>query len=704
MVTEKKDDLSDTELVQEEEQFEETIAELKQVKARAKTVFTKSRRNLLVTIQQENVSREEIKEACEILDTAQDDAMDAMMRLSNKYIANKDSRSSERLIQEIDKIEIEYTDAQNRAQQVFDELSRAASYSKFIKKLEDTSQKQGSDLVKSKDDQTFSSHREELLHQPEYILESATKYGDTQLYAAEPQSVLYSQPAVVKISNEEPAVPLINSDNGQRKNVTDSALIGQDLWKQLKRVTIPVFSGDKKTYQNWKAAFTACVDQAPATAEYKLLQLRQCLAGEALRSIESLGHSATAYQAAKERLERKFGGQRCQIALYLEEIDNFRPIRPGNPKDIEKYADLLDIAIVNLKEVNRSEELRDGLLYMKLQKKLPASMLASYHRWMYENHKEDSVEVLREWAIQESEFQTRALETIQGLNAGRFVNKVNRETPHTYFGRSNFKPEFASEFRAKRTCKVCGKQHGVWVCEDFKQLDTPKRWECAKKFKLCFRCLGEGHLGQHCNRTKVCGQSGCREVHHQLLHKDQQSGEVKFIKSSQQKEGEHGNDKDKDTPEERTESLRVDSSSEGEQKSNNQKARQQDTTMMSETTGNIALRTVPVYIKNGNRKLKVNALLDDASTKTYINSDVAAELGLQGCLQKVNVSVLNGQMETFETSPVECVIESLDGKANLKVTAFTVDRVTGNMKATDWNVFANKWPHLKSLQFHKLGS
>jgi len=66
MVTEKKDDLSDTELVQEEIQFEETIAELKQVKARTKTVFTKSRRNLLVTIQQENVSREEIKEACEI--------------------------------------------------------------------------------------------------------------------------------------------------------------------------------------------------------------------------------------------------------------------------------------------------------------------------------------------------------------------------------------------------------------------------------------------------------------------------------------------------------------------------------------------------------------------------------------------------------------------------------------------------------------
>ena len=112
----------------------------------------------------------------------------------------------------------------------------------------------------------------------------------------------------------------------------------------------------------------ACIDTAPATAEYKLLQLRQCLTGEALKAIKSLGYSATAYEAAKDCLERKFGGKRRQIALYFEEIDSFRPVRYGNAKDSEKYADLLDIAIVNFKEAQRLEELRDGLFYMKLQK------------------------------------------------------------------------------------------------------------------------------------------------------------------------------------------------------------------------------------------------------------------------------------------------------------------------------------------------
>jgi len=99
----------------------------------------------------------------------------------------------------------------------------------------------------------------------------------------------------------------------------------------------------------------------------------------------------------------------------------------------------------------------------------------------------------------------------------------------------------------------------------------------------------------------------------------------------------------------------------------------------------------------------VNALLDDASTKTYINADVAAELGLQGQPQRVTVSVLNGQVETFETCPIECAIQSLDGKSSYHITAFTTKKVTGNMSVVDWNSCAKEWSHLKGLHFPKMG-
>ena len=65
----------------------------------------------------------------------------------------------------------------------------------------------------------------------------------------------------------------ISSGGDNQSGGSEADLIGQDLWKQLKRVSIPTFSGNKQMYQNWKAAFMACIDRAPATAEYKLLQL-----------------------------------------------------------------------------------------------------------------------------------------------------------------------------------------------------------------------------------------------------------------------------------------------------------------------------------------------------------------------------------------------------------------------------------------------
>ena len=107
---------------------------------------------------------------------------------------------------------------------------------------------------------------------------------------------------------------------------------------------------------------------------------------------------------------------RRQIAIYLEDLDNFRQVRPGNSKDLEQFADLLDIAIINLKETNQHHELGNGSLYAKLQRKLPQIMLASYRRWIFENNVSESVGSLRRWVIQESEFQTEAAETVYGVS------------------------------------------------------------------------------------------------------------------------------------------------------------------------------------------------------------------------------------------------------------------------------------------------
>ena len=87
-------------------------------------------------------------------------------------------------------------------------------------------------------------------------------------------------------------------DHRRSERYSHEESLGQDMWRQLQRVAIPVFSGDKRKYENWKAAFLACID-----------------------------------------------------------ISNFKPVRDGCSKDIEKFAVLLDVLMVNLLESGRHDEL-----------------------------------------------------------------------------------------------------------------------------------------------------------------------------------------------------------------------------------------------------------------------------------------------------------------------------------------------------------
>ena len=89
----------------------------------------------------------------------------------------------------------------------------------------------------------------------------------------------------------------------------------------------------------------------------------------------------------------------------------------------------------------------------------------------------------------------------------------------------------------------------------------------------------------------------------------------------------------------------------------------------------MALRTIPVYFRNRKKIIKRNALLDGASSKSYLNSDVAAELELEGSPHELTVEVLHDKQERFQTTLVEFTITRLSGDFSNEVSAYTAERV-----------------------------
>ena len=187
--------------------------------------------------------------------------------------------------------------------------------------------------------------------------------------------------------------------------------------------------------------------------------------------------------------------------------------------------------------------------------------------------------------------------------------------------------------------------------------------------------MGNDHNGRQCQKGRECGIEGCQKFHARQLHS------VPHTQTLTQ-----------------TQTTSVD---EARRESSNV------TVCMSSNCAKpsfVALRTIPVILKNDDKEIRVNALLDDASTKTYINRDIAEELGLFGESKSVTVNVLDGQYTTFETMPVNLQLESIDGQKRYNIDAYTTNRVTGNLSVMDWRKESQQYPHLRDIHFHRVNN
>ena len=80
----------------------------------------------------------------------------------------------------------------------------------------------------------------------------------------------------------------------------------------------------------------------------------------------------------------------------------------------------------------------------------------------------------------------------------------------------------------------------------------------------------------------------------------------------------------------------------------------------------------------------MNAILDNGSTQTYLNTDIAVKLALNGEIWKSQVNVINETVVTFETALVQFTLKSMSGQVNTVIEAFTINNVTGDLKTTNW--------------------
>ena len=112
------------------------------------------------------------------------------------------------------------------------------------------------------------------------------------------------------------------------------------------------------------------------------------------------------------------------------------------------------------------------------------------------------------------------------------------------------------------------------------------------------------------------------------------------------------------------------------------------------------MRTVAIKIlKNGKEKV-INAILDDGSTQTFLNHDVACFLGVEDPRNRqMTVNLLNGGTEHLRTNTINFEIQNLNTRKKFAITACTADNVCGELEAVNWDIKKKDYDHLREIPF-----
>ena len=534
-------------------------------------------------------------------------------------------------------------------------------------------------------EQTMQQWEEDTLSQGS-LLSNASSYTEYRQFKKQEQPIRvnYSQ------MQEQEDIPVQKQDLCKQKKeyYTYHPESSQQIDRYLTKVKLPTFQGNKKEFEAWWATFLECVDRSDAPVSAKLLRLREVLEGDALKVLEGLTHCTASYITAMQHLERKYGGERRLMTLRYGDLHKQKMVREGSARELERFGELVESIIISSTQAGRHGELGVGALYMLVQQKLSQNMLTAYYKWLRDNQKIESVWAIRDYIIEEAANMTKASETLHGVEEER-----NRRPPG---GKVLHSTPLVGGLKTKAKkpleCRVCGQEHPLWKCPAFEKLSVHERWEIAKKGYVCFNCLSGGHRGEDCPRARPCGLQGCRRRHHRLLHDNVPKG---------------GALQEPDKNEKQTEQTEKKMPQIGKKSVENDKEKLpihgavQTSYAMGGIDSVISLRTVAVELQNGDRKVKVTALLDDGSSFTLLNQQVADQLGLQGQVADMEVGVLGGKRAQILGEMVEMEIKGIGMQEGYSLQALTTNQVTGELKPFDWTPMKRQWEHLQDISFPK---
>ncbi|XP_055590063.1 uncharacterized protein LOC129742216 [Uranotaenia lowii] len=417
---------------------------------------------------------------------------------------------------------------------------------------------------------------------------------------------------------------------GIRKEPTHLQIAARQVYPK----TLPKFSGRPEEWPIFISAFEQANESCGFTDAENLVRLQEALLGKALETVRNRLLLPGNVPKIIEKLRKRFGNPEILSTMLAYRIERLAGPSSEDLESLIEFGSAVEEFTEHVKAAKLFDHLKNPILMQSLVQKLPSCYVMEWvefkRRWSVVDLETfgNFMEELVDKALKGTFEQFSADDIMKGkkkekLGTKGFVNSTDGETlnqccmcTQKESATDIQKPQQAGgvirSVTNDRSCSVCRKPgHFGRNCNEFLKLNIEERWRTTNRLQLCPLCIFN-HGGKECYSKRRCNVNQCQKRHHPMLHWEETTGSYTIRNCNNHHRSDHS----------------------------------------------VLFRIMPVTLYSSEKQVHALALIDEGSSVTLIDNDLANQLGAEGEREPLQMSWANGINSTEN--------ESL--KLNLKIS------------------------------------
>ncbi|XP_055584979.1 uncharacterized protein LOC129737844 [Uranotaenia lowii] len=426
----------------------------------------------------------------------------------------------------------------------------------------------------------------------------------------------------------------------------------QSAARQIWPKTLPSFSGDPEEWPIFLNSFEDSNRACGFSNVENLMRLRECLRGAAKDAVATKLMFPESVPVIMETLKRMYGRPELIVKTMLAKVRRLEAPKPERLDSLIRFGTSVEQLCDHLKAANLRNHFSNPSLLAELVEKLPTSNQIEWVRFKRSFDDPTLMEFgqfMKELVIDACEVTT--VTTLKHDNRSEKMKPRERGHLNTHIQTSE---ESRTQHCEKKPCLVCGMtNHRLRNCERFKKLSLEARLKVVEQWKLCETCLYD-HGKWKCRSRYYCTVDNCKRKHHYLLHPENRpiTATTAFCNTHR------------------------------------------------DVNASVLLRIIPILLRNADRVVETFGFIDEGSSLTLMDSELADFLRLEGSTEPLQLRWTSNIVRDENYS--KRVKVAIAGREFSNKYHFIVARTIANLDLPEQNLpyenLVGKYGHLQNIE------